>query len=307
MDKKDIKVDRGEETENFLRLIDSNKNLENEGLSKLLEDQQIDKLKLIAENTIDVICLHHPEDWRYLYVSPSTEKIMGYTFEDLKGKVPYNFIHPDHLSILFRNLSGSKIGTSSSLDKLELLFKTKENGYQWFEGYSKPIYNKKNEVILILSCTRNIQDRKLAEIERKEREFIQQNLLLSSILLEKKKTIIQKIEGKILELDPRMRKELRGILSYIQEILCLDDSWEDFLVHFKKIHPDFYKNVLNEFPELSEKDLKHLALIRLGMTSDDIAKTMIIKKESLRVVRSRLKKKLKLSSSQSLSEFIKKF
>lgn len=307
MDKKDIKVNRGEETENFLRLIDSNKNQENEGLSILLEDQQIDKLKLIAENTIDVICLHHPEDWRYLYVSPSTEKIMGYTFEDLKMKVPYDFIHPDHLSILFSNLTGSRIGTSSSLDKLELLFKTKENGYQWFEGYSKPIYNKKNEVILILSCTRNIQDRKLAEIERKEREFIQQNLLLSSILLEKKKTIIQKIEGKILELDPKMRKELRGILSYIQEILCLDDSWEDFLVHFKKIHPDFYKNVLNEFPELSEKDMKHLALIRLGMTSDDIAKTMIIKKESLRVGRSRLKKKLKLSSSQSLSEFIKKF
>lgn len=298
---------RGAETEYLLKLIDNDKDLDGKGLSRLLENQNIDKLKLIAENTIDVICLHHPKDGRYLYVSPSTEKIMGYTSEDLKGKVPYDFIHPDHLAILIKNLSDSKAGISSSLEKQELLFRTKNEGYQWFEGYTKPIYDKKNEVVLLLSCTRNIQDRKIAEIEKKEREIIQQNLLLSSALLEKKRVIIKKIEDKILELEPTMRKELRSILSYVQESLNLDEDWEDFMVHFKKIHPDFYKNISGKFPDLSKKELKHLAFIKLGMTSSDIAKAMLVKKESLRVARNRLKKKLGLDSGQPLFDFVQEY
>lgn len=297
----------GAETAHLLKLIDSDKDLDGQGLTYLLEHQKIDKLKLIAENSIDVICLHHPHDGRYLYASPSTEKIMGYTAKNLKGKVPYDFIHPDHLDNLLNNLSNSMKGLTSTPEKMELLFLTKNEGYQWFDGYTKPIYNRKNEVVLLLSCTRNIQDRKLAEVEKKQREEIQQKLFLSAVLLEKKKMIIEKIENKILELEPGMRKELRSILTYIQETLNLDDNWEDFLIHFKRMHPSFYKNISSAHPELSKKDLKYLAFIKLGMTSSDIVKTMLIKKESFRVIKTRLKKKMGLNASQDLNDFVKGF
>ncbi|WP_375578631.1 PAS domain S-box protein [Marivirga tractuosa] len=299
---------RGEETENLLKPIDNDNSLDGEGLARLLAEEKINKLKLIVENSIDVICLHHPKDGRYLFASPSTEKIMGYTSDNLKGKVPYDFIHPDHLPILIKNLSNSMNGANvASPEKLELLFRTKNNGYQWFEGYTKPIYNKRNEVVLLLSCTRNIQDRKLAEEEKKERESIQQNLLLSSALLEKKKAIFDKIEHKILELEPNVRKDLKSVLTYIRETLNFDENWEDFMIHFKKVNPDFYKNISGAYPCLSENDLKYLAFIKLGMTSSDISKTMVIKKESLRVIKTRLKKKLGLNSSQDLAEFVMRF
>lgn len=298
---------RGEETENLLKLLDEDENLDGEALARLLTEQKLDKLKLIAENTIDVICLHHPVDGRYLYASPSTEEIMGYTSENLRGKVPYDFVHTDHHSILLKNISSSTNGVTSVPDKLELKFKTKHNGYQWFEGYTKPIFDKKNKVVLVLSCTRNIQDRKIAEIEKKEREVIQQNLLLSSVLLEKKKAIIEKIEHKILELEPSKRKELKSVLTYIQETLNLDENWEDFMIHFKKMHPDFYGKILERYPNLSKKEIKHMAFIKLGMTSSEVANIMIIKKESLRVLRSRLKKKLKLHPSEDLTTFIQNF
>lgn len=106
-----------------------------------------------------------------------------------------------------------------------MLFKTKFNGYQWFEGYTKPIYNINSEIVLLLSCTRNIQDRKHAEIERNKREIIQQNLLISSILFEKKKTIIEQIENEILNLETQQRKILRGVLGRIQESFNLDENW----------------------------------------------------------------------------------
>ncbi len=295
------------ETENFLNYLSAEEHLDGDGLGELLREHRIDKLKLIAENTIDVICLHHPADGRYLYASPSTEKIMGYSAVDLEGKVPYDFIYPGHLAGLQENIRNTIVGGNSSIEKLELLFKTKNNGYQWFEGYTKPVHNKQGTVVLVLSCTRNIQDRKLAEIEKKKREAIQQNLLLTSALFEKKKAIIQKIEQKILQLKPDMRKELRSVLTHIQESLNLDESWEDFMIHFKQIHPDFYKNISTAYPELSARDLKHLGLIKLGMTSTDIAKALLVKKQSLRVSRNRLKHKLGLSATQELSDFVNSF
>ncbi|MEN7551528.1 PAS domain-containing protein [Rapidithrix thailandica] len=296
-----------EETEKLLKLLEQDLNLDGQHLDRLLAGQKINKLKLISENTLDVVCLHHPADARYLYASPSTEKIMGYTSRDLMGKVPYDFIHPDHLVKLSKNLTDSKEGLPTFPEKLELLFRVKNNTYQWFEGYSKPIYNKKEEVILILSCTRNIQDRKIAEMEKKERELIQQHLLSSSILLEKKKTIMEKLESKVLELEPQIRKEIRSVLTYIREVLKFDDDWEDFMIHFKNIHPDFYENILTQYPHLSKNDLQHLAFLKLGLTSAEIAKITVIKKASLRVVRNRLKKKLALNESQDLLKFIQEF
>jgi len=280
---------QGKETERLLRLLEEDNNLDGEALSRMLALQQLDKLKLIAENTIDVVCLHHPADGQYLYASPSTERIMGYTPEDLKGKVPYDFIHPEQYSKLLKNVSNSSEGLTSMPEKLELRFKTKHHGYQ-----------------LVLSCTRNIQDRKLAELERKEKEIIQQNLLMSSILFEKKKNIIKKIEQRILEVEPDTRKELRSILCHIQETMNLDEDWEDFMMHYKKVHPDFYTNLSTHYPTLSQKDMKHLAFMRIGMTSSDISRIMMVKKESLRVVRNRLKKKLGLDASEDLVTFVKR-
>ena len=302
-----LKKKQGRETEALLKLIEKNKKLDSSGLSKLLKEHNINKLKLIAEHSIDVVCLHHPADGRYLYASPSTEKIMGYTAEDLEGKVPFDFIHPDHFIILQKNIQASSTGLSKYFEKLELLFKTKHEGYLWFEGYTIPIYNKENEVVLILSCTRNIQERKIAEIEKQKREIAQQNLLLTSALFEKKKAIIKKIENKILELEPQMRKELRSILTHIQETMNLDESWEEFLIQFKQMHPNFYKNIARAFPQLTQKDIKHLAFIKIGMTSSDIAKAMLVKKESLRVSRNRLKHKLGLRPSQNLYDFVQDF
>ncbi|WP_203293529.1 PAS domain S-box protein [Luteirhabdus pelagi] len=298
---------QGEETEALLGLIDRSNELDSTALSKLLNEHNIDKLKLIAEHTIDVVCLHHPKDGRYLYASPSTERIMGYTIQDLEGKVPYDFIHPDYLTTLKKNIVTSSTGFTGKLDKVELLFKTKHAGYQWYEGYTIPLFNKDNKVVLVLSCTRNIQERKDAEIERQKREVAQQNLLLSSALFEKKKAIIKKIEHTILELEPNLRKELRTILTHIQETLNLDESWEEFLIHFKRMHPNFYRNLSNAYPQLTQKDIKHLAYIKLGLSSSDIAKAMLMKKASLRVSRNRLKNKLGLDSSLDLYKFVQGF
>ena len=72
---------KGAETDHFLSFLNKEFTLDGKDLDNLLSLHKIDKLQLIAENTYDIICLHHPYDGRYLYATPSVVKIAGYTFE----------------------------------------------------------------------------------------------------------------------------------------------------------------------------------------------------------------------------------
>ena len=57
--------------------------------------EKVNKLKLISENVSDLVCLHEPINATYLYCSPSVTEVTGYQPEELIGKTPYDFFHPD--------------------------------------------------------------------------------------------------------------------------------------------------------------------------------------------------------------------
>jgi PAS domain-containing protein len=55
-----------------------------------------EQFRLLAEKTNDLVCLHEP-DGRYLYISPSCRRLLGYDREDLLGTDPYELFHPEDL------------------------------------------------------------------------------------------------------------------------------------------------------------------------------------------------------------------
>ncbi len=98
---------------------------------------------LIAENTSDVITLTtfnlHPV---YTYVSPSIKANTGYEPEELIGKSPFDFIHPDDKKKLFSillnyvNAKAKKLfnGKESSItERIEYRFKDKDGNWRNFQ------------------------------------------------------------------------------------------------------------------------------------------------------------------------------
>ena len=55
-----------------------------------------EKYRLLAENSTDMISRHDPNG-TYLYVSPACRTLVGYEPEELIGRSPYDFVHPDDL------------------------------------------------------------------------------------------------------------------------------------------------------------------------------------------------------------------
>lgn len=98
--------------------------------------------------------------------------------------------------------------------------------------------------------------------------------------------------------------EIKKTLKTIDESFKLDKDWDDFKLYFEQIHTGFYAKLKISYPDLTPLELRHCALIRLNLTLAECASILGISHDSLKVSRTRLRKKLNLDPNQSLADFI---
>lgn len=163
------------------------------------------------------------------------------------------------------------------------------------------------------------------EIERNEKEIIRlQNEKLESEI-ELKNTqlasttlnLIQKGEMlvKVKEEFERMKRvsEVDKDSDDYKKILKMlgDDkmkkNWEQFAVHFDKVHSDFLVSIKEAFPNLTPSELKLCAYLRLSLSSKEIAQIMNITIKSVELGRHRLRKKLGIDPNVNLFNFLLNF
>ena len=139
-----------------------------------------EQYRLIAESTSDVISLTtfnlHPV---YTYVSSSVKVSTGYEPEELLGKSPFEFIHPDDKKKLFpilknyvnakikKLLTGKELPTTK---RIEFRFKDKEGNWRYLQSAVNIVGNK------LLFITRDITEYKKAEEKMKQSEEKYRNL-----------------------------------------------------------------------------------------------------------------------------------
>ncbi|GAA0194279.1 hypothetical protein GCM10009122_57640 [Fulvivirga kasyanovii] len=265
---------------------------------------QEDLFRIVMENMGDVICLHDPETTRYELVPPSMEKILGFSVAELLQMTPYDLFHPDTIKWLESDHNKKAMGSRQS-ELVEVKCRHKNGSYVWFEVFSRPLFDKSGKVCYIMSISRDISERKYLAEEQHEKEIIKTRLMSSVAYMEKKMDLMVKLEKIILEVPPKPRSEIRNVLNVIRKVLETEDDWEDFKTHFHFTDPGFVEYISMQYPSLTNKELKHIALIRLGFDNSDVARFMSVKKNSLRVMRNRLKQKLQLNPEENLLEFIK--
>ena len=134
--------------------------------------------RLITENTGDVITLHNFNlQATFTYISPSIKDFFsGYEPEELLGKSPFEFIHPDDKKKLFSILKNyvdakiKKLLTGKELPvtkRIEYRFKNKDGNWRDFQTTGNIVGNQ------LLFITRDITDYKKAEetIKQSEKKY----------------------------------------------------------------------------------------------------------------------------------------
>ncbi|MBO9199838.1 MULTISPECIES: response regulator [Niastella] len=123
------------------------------------------KFRLLAEHAEDIISVSSP-DGVFQYVSPSVEKALGYLREEMEGHSITEFVHPDDVPFFTLHHNSTVLGRIDNLT-LRYRIRTNRNEYIWLESILKPV-KEYNQVVKIISTTRNITEQKKAEVEREQ-------------------------------------------------------------------------------------------------------------------------------------------
>ncbi len=128
------------------------------------------KLKIIIENAGDVITLHSM-DGSFLYVSPSVEKILGYSVTELMGLGAYHTIHPEDMGIV--NDSLEKIQKTRGVVKAVYRLIHKQGHTVWVDSVSQCIFDTEGKPDKITIITRDITAPKMLEdsLRRSEEKY----------------------------------------------------------------------------------------------------------------------------------------
>jgi PAS domain S-box-containing protein len=118
------------------------------------------KLRLVSENSRDIICLHGPDE-KYVYVSPACRQILGYEPDELTGTNPWELVHPEDLDAVQRE--GQQKASHGMPVLLSYRIRKKSGEYVWFESVSQVLRDDTGNVSGFVTSSRDITERKRAE------------------------------------------------------------------------------------------------------------------------------------------------
>lgn len=138
---------------------------------------------------------------------------------------------------------------------------------------------------------------KSKDLARMSMTVIAHNEVLDSILKE--------IQNQKLNRSTRGLDNIRHLVQ--SSIISNTEQWELFQTNFDRIHENFFRKLKDGYPELTSTDLRMCAMLRLNMSTKDIANMLNLTVRGVESARYRLRKKINLPAEASLTEFMINF
>lgn len=243
------------------------------------------------------------------YLFPNYDETLGYTFSfSLDGNewtgnsdmpsVSYAYLKRGRHEISARAQSPDGRILSENVYKFKVVYPF------YMSIVSYVIYFILIAGVVIISVTSWIR-MKRDKAMRKEKEALEAQVQIKSKeLAASTLNLIQRNE-----LLNRIRKEVASgndtkAIAIIDGILSGDNDWQTFETNFDHLHARFFRNLRERYPSLTDNDLRFCAYLRLNLSSKDIASLMNISLKGVEAARARIRKKIGLSSSQSLTAFM---
>ncbi len=147
---------------------------------------------------------------------------------------------------------------------------------------------------------RNEMIQKDKELANNTMQMFQKSKSLMSI-----KKDLQKLAREID--DDLITGHIHTLVRKINRDMDSEKQWEVFEHHFESVHEEFLKRLKSAYPDLSPRELKLCAYLRLNISSKEIATLMNISTRGVEISRYRLRKKLNLERETNLTDFIMSF
>lgn len=145
-----------------------------------------------------------------------------------------------------------------------------------------------------------------------EIDFKNKELALSTMHIVQKNETLAKLREELDNAvkqtkDMEARSNIKKVIGILSDDQRLEDDWESFAVHFDQVHTDFLRRLKERYPQLSPKDLKLCAYLRMNLTTKDIAPLLNISVRGVEISRYRLRKKMDIEGEMNLNDFMMQF
>ena len=130
------------------------------------------------------------------------------------------------------------------------------------------------------------------------------NFIQKSELFEELKTELKQLRK---ARPDEVGKKINSLTRLVDQHTNIDRDWEEFRRFFEDVHHDFLEKLRDNYPDLTQGELKLCALLKLKMNMKEAASILGISPESVKTARYRLRKKLGLNKEDDLVDFMQNF
>lgn len=208
----------------------------------LISTVDFDPLGLIENNISDIICIHDPDGY-YRYVTGAVGAILGYLPAELIGTSPYEYFHPDDIEGIRSQSHTWALAGRSAETRIEYRFRKKDGSYSWLQTQTTPILGSDGSITKLLTVSRDINDRKLAEQALQDNERSYRQLFMSSPAV---KLIIDPITANIINANQATVDFYGYTFEELQTMTIFQinlGSPEDIIECLSKVSKDYCKSI----------------------------------------------------------------
>ena len=150
----------------------------------------------------------------------------------------------------------------------------------------------------------------VSELENLKSELEYKNKLLTSKIMQmaqqkqQLKNRVKTIQNTDKNSPDLFYKNVRNTVNNVIEILDKSPDWEEFESYFIDVNEDFYKRLHQKHPNLTQREIRICAFLKLKMNTKEIANLTNLSVKTIEVYRNRLRKKLNLPISENLTTYI---
>jgi DNA-binding CsgD family transcriptional regulator len=144
---------------------------------------------------------------------------------------------------------------------------------------------------------------------QREMELKNRMLAEKALLVVQKNEFITSIADQLIAIRKELPEQCGNVLDRMEKIMRSDlDSniWREFELRFREVHQKFYHELNRKYPDLTPAEKKLATLLRLNLSTKDIAAITYLSPDSIKVARSRLRKKLGLAPEEDIVGFLER-
>lgn len=154
-----------------------------------------------------------------------------------------------------------------------------------------------------MELQRTQQELMKAELKSKDRDLVN-----FAVQLIQKNKVLRQLKSDLKTLssssDDETARKLRELSLHVKRSLQMEKEMEEFQRKVDRTYSDFFVKLRKQFPALTKNDERLCAMLRLNLTSKEIATLNNITIKAVEMSRYRLRKKCNIQNTQDLSRFM---